>query len=213
MRTDDLIRMLATGVEPVAAGAVNRRFTIGMGVGGIGALVLVLATLGPRPDLREASLLSMFWMKLAYPAAVAAAFGVIAVRLSRPGSAIGWAPMAAALPFLVVAAGAVAVLAGANPSERLPLLAGKSWALCSVFVAVVSIPAFAAAMWVLSGLAPTRLGVAGFAAGMLAGAIGAAAYAIHCDEMEWPFLAVWYSLGMLLPGAAGAVIGPRWLRW
>ena len=213
MRTDDLIRMLATGVEPVSPGAVNRRFMFGMGMGGIGALVLMLATLGPRPDLREASLLSMFWMKLAYPVAVAAAFGVISVRLSRPGAAVGWAPIAAALPFLVVVTGAVLVLADANPAERLPLLAGSSWALCSVHVAVVSIPAFAAVMWAVSGLAPTRLGVAGFAAGMLAGAIGAAAYSIHCDEMELPFLAVWYSLGMLLPGAAGAVIGPRWLRW
>jgi hypothetical protein len=38
-------------------------------------------------------------------------------------------------------------------------------------------------------------------------------YALHCNEMQAPFLAVWYLLGMLLPAAMGAAIGPRWLRW
>jgi hypothetical protein len=31
--------------------------------------------------------------------------------------------------------------------------------------------------------------------------------------MEAPFLAFWYLLGMLIPTAVGALIGPHVLRW
>ena len=43
--------------------------------------------------------------------------------------------------------------------------------------------------------------------------MGALVYTLHCPEMEAPFLAVWYLLGMLIPAAAGALLGPRLLRW
>jgi hypothetical protein len=31
--------------------------------------------------------------------------------------------------------------------------------------------------------------------------------------MAAPFIGTWYLLGMLIPAAAGAMIGPRLLRW
>ena len=65
----------------------------------------------------------------------------------------------------------------------------------------------------LRGAAPTRLAWAGAGAGLLAGALGALAYALHCPEMAAPFLAVWYLAGMALPTLAGAWLGPRVLRW
>jgi hypothetical protein len=65
----------------------------------------------------------------------------------------------------------------------------------------------------MKGLAPTRLALAGAAAGLLSGSIGAAVYALHCPEMAPPFLGIWYLAGMLIPAAAGMVAGPRVLRW
>ena len=65
----------------------------------------------------------------------------------------------------------------------------------------------------LRGLAPTRLRAAGMVAGGLAGAAAALVYAVHCNEMALPFLAVWYVLGMFVPAALGAAAGPRFLRW
>ena len=65
----------------------------------------------------------------------------------------------------------------------------------------------------MKGLAPTRLSLAGAAAGLLAGGVGAAIYALHCDEMGAPFLALWYVLGMLMPATLGALIGRHVLRW
>jgi len=48
---------------------------------------------------------------------------------------------------------------------------------------------------------------------LLAGALGALVYALHCPETATPFLAVWYVVGMAIPTALGAILGPRLLRW
>ena len=38
-------------------------------------------------------------------------------------------------------------------------------------------------------------------------------YALSCTELSPAFVAIWYSLGIALAGALGAVLGPRILRW
>jgi hypothetical protein len=68
-------------------------------------------------------------------------------------------------------------------------------------------------MLALRSLAPTRLRLAGTAAGLAAGAVGASVYQLHCPELAAPFLGTWYVLGILAPAALGALIGPRLLRW
>ena len=73
-------------------------------------------------------------------------------------------------------------------------------------------PMFAALLWALKGLAPTRPALAGAAAGALAGGAGAMVYALHCPELAAPYIAVWYVAGIALPVVAGALIAPRLLR-
>jgi len=80
-------------------------------------------------------------------------------------------------------------------------------------IALLSIPTFACVFWAIRGLAPTRLRLAGAAGGLLAGSIATLVYSLHCPEMSVAFWAVWYVLGMLIPTAVGAVLGPRLLRW
>ena len=58
-----------------------------------------------------------------------------------------------------------------------------------------------------------RLRWAGAASGFAAGSIGALVYTLHCPELAAPFLGIWYLLGMLIPTAIGAWLGPRLLRW
>ncbi len=65
----------------------------------------------------------------------------------------------------------------------------------------------------MKGLAPTRLALSGAAAGLLAGSGGALVYALYCPEMAAPFIGIWYLLGMLIPTALGAMLGPRALHW
>jgi hypothetical protein len=90
---------------------------------------------------------------------------------------------------------------------------GSSWRVCPLFIALVSVPVFVASLYAARRLAPTNLRAAGFAAGLLAGAAGAAVYSFHCTESAAPFLAIWYTAGVLLTALAGALLGPRLLRW
>lgn len=213
MKTDQLVAMLASSAGPADASDVSRRWLAALGWGGIGAALLMTLLLGVRGDLGDAIALPMFWMKLAFPLSLAVAAGFAVERLARPGVRLGSVPVALAAPVLVLWLMAAAVLLQAAPDERSALIFGISWSECPANIALISLPVFIASLWTMKGLAPTRLALAGAAAGLLAGAVGAAVYAIHCTEMAAPFLGVWYVLGMLIPAAAGALAGPFLLRW
>jgi hypothetical protein len=213
MKTDDLVTMLAAGAGAVEPGATARRYATALGWGAFGATLLMAIVLGVRPDLAEAVRLPMFWMKLAFPACLAAAALYAAARLSRPGVPLGRVPGALAAPVVAMWLLAAYALMNAAAGESEALIFGSTWDVCPLLVALLSLPVFAAAIWAMKGLAPTRLAAAGAAAGLLAGAVGALIYALHCPEMGAPFLAIWYLLGMLIPTAAGALIGPSLLRW
>ena len=174
---------------------------------------MMAVLLGVRPDIVEAVQLPMFWVKLAFPAALFAAALLAVLRLSRPGARLGRVPAAVAAPVLAMwLLGAVVILAAA-PGDRAELLLGFSAASCPFTIALLSVPLFVATLWAMKGLAPTRLALAGAASGLLAGAGGALVYALYCPEMAAPFIGVWYLLGMLIPTALGTMLGPRLLRW
>jgi len=213
MRTDDLVRLLATGVEPVKRHAVGRRYAIAIGLGMLAAGLLMLKVLGVRPDLAEAARLPMFWVKLGFVACLAWASLLASLCLSRPGMRLDWVPVALVAPVLAMWAIAGVALAGADPAGRPELIFGATWNTCPWSIAMLSLPVFVAVLWAMRGLAPTRLPLAGAAAGLLAGTVGALVYCLHCPESEAPFIGTWYLLGMLIPVLAGSLIGPRLLRW
>lgn len=213
MKTDDLIALLASGVAPVDPLAARKRFQTALLWGVLGALLVMLSGYGLRHDLAQAAALPMFWAKLAYPLAIAVLAVVLTLRLSRPGMPLGKAWMALPLPWLVIAVLAIATLANTNPDERLPLVMGKTWLSCAFNIAWVSTPVLLGMLWAVKGMAPTRPALAGACAGLASAAAGAVVYALHCPEMQVPFLAVWYMLGMLVPTAVGGVVGAKLLRW
>lgn len=212
MKTDELISMLAGDAGAVAPRIWQQRYALALSAGFIGAMLLMILLLGVRPDITDAVRLPMFWVKLAFPAALAAGALLAAVRLSRPGVATGGAGAMLAAPVLVIWVLAAMALLGA-PEDRAMLLWGETWAACLVNIPMLSVPAFVAVFWVMKSLAPVRPALAGAAAGLLAGAVSAVVYALHCPELAAPFIGLWYLLGMLIPAALGALIGPRLLRW
>ena len=213
MKTDALIDMLARGPIAVPSGESRRRFTVALGWGGLGAVVLMATLLGVRPDLFAAMRDPMFWVKLGF-VTVMAVFALPAnLRLARPGARLGRLPWGVAAPVGVIWLLAVLVMAQAPEQTRPALLWGQTWSACPVNISLLSVPAFVMLMWAMRGLAPTQTRLAGAAVGLLAGAIGAMAYTLHCPEMGAPFLAIWYVAGVLVPTVAGALLGPRMLRW
>ena len=213
MKTDDLISMLATGAGAVATGTARRRFTLALGWGGFGALLLMAGLLGVRSDLPRMALEPMFWTKLAYCAALATAAFAVAAHLACPGARVARVAVILAVPLLVMWLLAVLALGGAAGTEREALVFGTTWRACAFNISFLSLPLFAALLWAMKGLAPTRPALAGAAAGLLSGATAALIYSLHCPELGAPFLGIWYPLGMLIPAAAGAMLGPRLLRW
>ena len=213
MKTDDLIGLLASGATAVEAGSVRRRYALALGCGAVGTLLLMTIWLGVRRDMATAVLLPMFWVKLAFPATLLAGALIAALRLSRPGVRVGRAALALAAPVLAMWLLAATVLLGAAPASRDYLVFGVSWSVCPLYIASLSVPALVAAFWAMKGFAPTRPVPAGAAAGLLAGATGALAYALYCPEMAAPFIGIWYLTGMLIPAVAGSILGPWLLRW
>jgi hypothetical protein len=179
----------------------------------LGAALLMITLLGPRHDLAEAVVLPMFWVKFGFVACLAVAGLLAALRLSRPGRGLAWVPTALAAPVIAIWLLAALVLAQADAAQRTVLFFGATWDSCPFLIALLSAPAFAAAVWAMKGLAPTRLHLAGAAAGLLSGTLGALVYSLHCPELGAPFIGFWYLLGILIPAAGGALLGPRLLRW
>ena len=213
MKTDDLVAMLATGAAPVPRRAAGRRLALALLVGAPLSFAILFAEYGLRRDLVQAMFWPMFWVKVLFPLCIAAAAFVMVQRLARPGVQVRRAWLGAAVPVLVVWVLAAMAWFNAPPQDRMPLLMGDSWRVCALSIGLMALPVFAAALLALKGLAPTRPALAGAAAGGLAGGVGAAVYALHCMELTAPFLAVWYVSGIALPVLAGAVLGPRLLRW
>ncbi|EWC41515.1 DUF1109 family protein [Pseudomonas stutzeri] len=213
MKTDDLIALLASEVAPVERHVIAKRFAAALLCGLAAALLLIVTGYGIRPDLAAIATMPLFWAKLALPAALLLGALQLATRMARPGTQVGRSWVLLAAPLVVVWVAALAILITAPADARMSLLLGDTWHECLANIALLSIPAFIAVFRALRGLAPTRPRLAGGAAGLLAGSIAALAYSLHCPEMAVPFWALWYLLGMLLPGALGALLGPRLLRW
>ncbi len=211
--SDELIERLSRDLKPVPRLAVARRLAIGLGVGAVVSAVLTRATLGFRPDMTEAMGEAMFWVKLAYTAAIAGLGCWIVERLARPAGDARRRTIWLLLPFAAVAMLAAWQLMQAAPGERMHKIMGGSADACPWCVLLFATPPMLGLVWAVRGLAPTRLRLTGAMLGLAAGGAGAAAYALHCDEMTAPFLAVWYTLGILGAGAIGALVGPRALRW
>ncbi|MCG5078706.1 DUF1109 domain-containing protein [Paraburkholderia tagetis] len=213
MKTDDLIDLLSSGVTRVDRKAVVRRFARALPLGLAGSLVIVMLLFGVRPDLMSVAQTPIFWAKLAFPLAVALTAARVVSRLGRPGVRGGYAWALAAVPFIAVWVGGWITLGAATPAERVPLMLGMSWRTCPFNILLLSVPTFAAVFWAARGLAPTRPRLAGAAAGLFASALATIAYCLHCPEMSPAFWSIWYAIGMLLPAAIGAWLGPRLLRW
>lgn len=213
MKTDDLITLLANHAQPVDRAAAARRYAYAVAAGAAGATLLLLARFGLKPDLPAALAAAPFWIKLAFPAAMAAGALLMATRLARPGLRVGRRWILVAMPIVVVWLGAVVTLASAPSSERLAMVLGTSWRSCPFGIAYLAAPGLAVALWAMKSMAPTRPRAAGAAAGLLAGALATMVYCFHCPEMEVAFWAVWYLAGMLLPALLGALLAPRLLRW
>lgn len=212
MKTADLIDLLAADGAPVRRGVVVGWVAGSAAVGFAIAVIIVPFWLGFR-SLGAAMETQAFWMKAAYTGLLAVS-GVWAVLgLSRPGGRPAGATWVAVIAGAAILGLAIAEFLRAAPEDHLALWLGASWSHCPFRILALATPVYVAIGFGVRRLAPTRPTLAGAAAGLLAGALGAAAYQLHCPETGAMFIATWYSLGVALSAALGALAGRWWLRW
>lgn len=213
METDKLIDRLSADLSPAPSAQVPRRIGVIALLGGAGALGLVILWLGLRADLMQAMHGPMLWIKASYAALLGLAGYLALERLARPaGSGRVGLMLAGAILLALLGAGALQLMATA-PEARMALWMGQSARMCPLRILLLALPVLAAALLTVRRLAPTRLAMAGAAAGLFAGGVAATAYSLSCGETSVAFLSTWYSLGVLLSTGLGAALGPLVLRW
>lgn len=210
MKTDDLIdALVADRAGPVAA--PGRALAIWLAPAVAIAGLLMLMTLGIRPDVWEAT---MSWR---YPFKIA-----VLIALFLPALWLVWvAAHPTGRPALAALLAAPLLLAGGIAVEVLtvpPQVWGVRAVGSNAVTCLLSIPAFsavplAAALLALREAAPANPAAAGALAGLAAGGIGGAIYGLHCFDDSPFFVAIWYPIAIAAVTAAGALAGKKVLRW
>ncbi len=209
---DDVIARLCADLEPVPRRFTERRMMLAAGLGLAGAALLWLLVAGPRADLLEAVAGWAFWTKFLYAAVLAGGGFWLVARAGKPGAAL-------APPLLALAGGVAFIGVHAGTALRLPgadlagLAMGQSAARAALTIVFLSLPALAAILWALRRLAPTQAAKTGASAGLFAGSEGALLYVLTCTEDAALFVALWYTIGILLTATLGAFLGRLLLRW
>jgi hypothetical protein len=213
MKTDDLVALLSTNLEPVDRSPVVRALCIALAIGIVVALGIAFVGLGVRSDLTTTRALIFLAVKLAFAIGIVGLAMVYLTRLARPGGERRTSSFLVALPFLVVVFLAAVSLGSAPRAHWDRMIVGGEWLECLLSIPIIAIVPFAVSIWAVRKGAPTNLARAGAFAGLVAGGVSAIAYALHCTDDSLPFIAVWYGGTIVLCTLAGAALGPRLLRW
>jgi hypothetical protein len=211
MRTDDLIAELAARPWPATRPAF--RLAVAIIAGWAIALIGFVLALGPPLAAVAKTGSTPFALKLGYTLSLTIITAAVVLAAGRPGQRLGSRAMLIGLPVAVIVA-ATALELSSTPSARWDfLLFGSTTLHCIGSIAIASVPVLLGVIWAFRTLAPTQLRLAGFLAGLSAGAAGALAFALYCEETTASFLLASYTPGMLIPAIIGALLGPRLLRW
>ena len=209
--TSVMIRNLAGEAGMKRSGSAfsfDTALLLGAALSFAGALMLMFATFGIHPDLATTLRSAPFHHKISSMLTVACG-GVFLVRYAgRPG--------ARGLALLTLLPGLALLIAGAIcDTSGFPFLGRSEISVPSCIAAIValSLLPLVITIFVLKRGVTTRPAVAGATAGVLAGALGAAAYSLVCKNNGGLFVAVWYPTAVLLVVGLGSIIGRRALAW
>lgn len=213
MQTEDLIKSLTADMQPTAPHALNRQLLRAILTGAVGTLLIFLIGYRTRADLAAAIKDWPTMMKLTYALSMALCAWLLCEKLARPGVSVKqllWLPV---LPAVMLGGMALNTAFKAPDELRHYLWFGHSALYCPFNIALLSLPIFVMLVRGLRKAAPTQLRLTAAVAGLMSGAVATLFYSLYCTESSVQFVAAWYTLGMLLPAAYGALFGHRLLHW
>jgi hypothetical protein len=212
VKTGDLIRALAADseVHPMPPG---RALALSLIPGVAIALSLHFAILGLRPHLLTLLGDPRLLFKLCLTVLLVALSGALVSRIARPGADIRHLTLLLAIVPALLAAANLAELLAVPAAEWGQRLVGTNAMFCLKTIPFLAAAPLVAVLLALRQGAPEHPALAGAAAGLFAGAIGAACYATHCPDDSPLFVAAWYTLAIGFVAAIGTAAGQRLLRW
>src|SRR3984957_6399760 len=129
MKTAELIAILADDLKPARRGMVARWLLLGLVAGAVLSTLLMMTTIGPRPDLHAAMQLKAFWVKFIYTLALAGLGFALVARQSRAGQDSRKLAMALAAPVAALMVLA-AIQLSAPYADTAALVMGNTWMVC-----------------------------------------------------------------------------------
>lgn len=213
MKTDQLIDMLSTNVESIKRGQLWKTVVWALTIGGAVSFCVMLATVGLRTGAAGGIRVAFLAVKLLFVLSLAGTGAALLMKLICPGQEGRKLFRLVFLPFLAAGLAGTVALALQPSSVWDRMILGTEWATCLFCIPLFAIAPFAVLIWALRKGAPTNLRRTGAIAGLVAGALGATAYAFHCPDDSLPFVALWYGAMVGICAVIGAVLGPRLLRW
>jgi len=213
MKTEELIDLLSTNIEPADTQKVDRTLQIAIVAGLVLALLSCIVTLGVRPDLNNPGVFGFLLVKIGFGVVVTILGWHLLLKHARPGGENHSRIFLTGVPFAALMALAAVNLISVPASHWGHMIMGERWLGCLLAIPIIAVVPFAVITWAVRMAAPTNLLRTGALAGLVAGGISAVAYALHCPDDSLPFVALWYGGTIVLCTLAGAVLGPRLLHW
>ncbi len=210
---DEFIGDLVADLKPVARRRPGREATL---IAALGVVELIgwLLMKQARPDLSHAMAATpSFWWKVASFAAISAlALATTVASLDPSVSPRKGLRLVALAVLAYLAVGAVMGLpvVHADLARRLDWREGI---YCLTHVIPLSMPAIAALAFLMRRGAPTDPPATALAAGVTSAAWAALVFTFSCNQDDYLYIVVWYTLACALCTGIALLILPRLARW
>ena len=213
MKTDELIETLGVTVDRVEGRSFRTAFVVALMIGVALAVCAMQAALGMSAISLRESHPGLLILTATLVIGLVTAGSSYLLRAAYPAMGLRGPTAVIVLLMAAFVCAGVAGLLAVHPAAWGGMLFGPRWTICLTCIPLFAIGPFIALMWVLRKGAPTRLRPTGAVAGLVAGAVGAGACALHMPGGSLPFIALWYAGPILLCALLGALLAPRVLRW
>ena len=210
--SDMMIDRLVEDLKPVKPLKVRNGLALTLAIAIIFAVAVAMIG-GIRGDLLMGLPHPMFFLRggALLLLGVTSSYAVIAMSQPAVGNSFkGWVwALFAALLFPATAAVMAMIAAPDNMAIFVPRYGVECLGISLLVGAGI---AATQVIWLRRG-APVALYRAGWLVGMSSGALGAAAYSLHCPFNSIFYVGLWYSLAVALCAILGRLLVPHFIRW
>lgn len=198
--------------------SLTRRFLIMLGIVSIISCIMGLWLLGLLGNSVRAGypwimMEPLIAAKQVIPLLISATTIPLLLMLIRPEAKLAGRVVPVLISIVIMPIMMLAFLLPLSANSVLQIISSTSVQQCLVTIPIIASPILCAQLVILRNGAITKPVMTGWLAGLAAGGIATAIYALVCTEDNPGFYGLWYSLNILFVGFVGALLGRYSLRW